>query len=133
MSVWCNACGRLSQDDEFCDHCNADLGKTSTGLQPNVAGLLAYALGLVTGVLFLLLEKDNKFVKFHAVQSIVFSVTLALLSLVAEFTPLVAPLARAIVQLAGVVGWIVLMVQAFQGKWYKLPILGDIAAKQAGV
>ena len=110
-----------------------DLGKTSTGLQPNVAGLLAYALGLVTGVIFLLLEKDNKFVKFHAVQSIVFSVTLALLSLVAGFTPLVAPLALAIVQLAGVIGWVVLMVQAFQGKWYRLPVLGDIAAKQSGM
>jgi uncharacterized membrane protein len=110
-----------------------DLGKTSTGLQPNVAGLLAYVLGLVTGVIFFLLEKDNKFVKFHAVQSMVFSVTLALASLVAGFTPLIGPLVVVVVQLAGFIGWIVLMVQAFQGKWYKLPVIGDIAAKQAGI
>jgi uncharacterized membrane protein len=110
-----------------------DLGKTSTGMQPNISALLAYALGLVTGVLFLVLEKDNRFVKFHAVQSIAFSVALALVSLVASFTPLLAPLALGLVQLAGFVVWIILMVKAFKGRWYRLPVVGDIAAKQAGL
>ena len=45
--------------------------KTSTGLQENVAGLLCYVLGWVTGLIFILIEKENKFVRFHAMQSIV--------------------------------------------------------------
>jgi len=112
---------------------STDLGKTSSGMQPNVAALLAYVFGLITGIIFLLLEKDNRFVKFHAVQSIAFSVALALISVVASFTPLLAPLALGLVQIAGFVVWIILMVQAFQGKWYRLPVVGDIAAKQAGI
>ena len=115
------------------DEARVDLGKTSTGLQPSVAGLLAYVLGLVTGIIFLVLEKENQFVKFHAIQSIVFSVSLAILNLVAAFTPFVGGLAIVIVQVAGFIGWIVLMIQAGQGHWYRLPIVGDIAAKQAGL
>jgi len=44
---------------------------TGTGLQQNVAGLLCYVLGWITGIIFLVIEKDNKFIRFHAVQSIV--------------------------------------------------------------
>ena len=47
-----------------------DLGKTSTGINPTVAGLLCYLLGFVTGIIFLVLEKENRFVRFHAMQSI---------------------------------------------------------------
>ena len=43
---------------------------SSTGLQPNVAGALSYLLGIITGVLFLVIEKENRFVRFHAAQSI---------------------------------------------------------------
>ena len=45
--------------------------KTSTGLTENVAGLLCYILGWITGIIFLILEPDNKFVRFHAIQSII--------------------------------------------------------------
>ena len=48
----------------------ADLGKSSTGIQPNVAALLAYLVGFVSGLVFFLIEKENKFVRFHAMQSI---------------------------------------------------------------
>ncbi|MDP3142898.1 MAG: hypothetical protein Q8N14_02985, partial [Candidatus Omnitrophota bacterium] len=48
-----------------------NLGKTSTGIEPKVAGLLSYLLGFITGVIFLLIEKENKFVRFHALQSII--------------------------------------------------------------
>ena len=112
---------------------STDLGKTSSGMQPNVSALLAYVLGLVTGIVFLLLEKDNRFVKFHAVQSIAFSVALSLISVVASFTPFLAPLALGLVQLAGLVVWILLMLKAYQGKWYRLPVVGDITAKQSGL
>jgi uncharacterized membrane protein len=48
-----------------------DLGKSSTGMQPNVAALLSYVLGWITGLIFFLIEKENKFVRFHAAQSLV--------------------------------------------------------------
>ena len=48
-----------------------DLGKSSTGLQPNAAALFSYLLGIISGIVFLVIEKDNKFVRFHALQSII--------------------------------------------------------------
>ena len=45
--------------------------KTSTGLEDNIAGLLCYVAGWVSGLIFLLIETENKFVRFHAVQSII--------------------------------------------------------------
>ena len=48
-----------------------DLGETSIGMQPNLAGLLCYFFGFITGLVFYLIEKKNKFVRFHAMQSMV--------------------------------------------------------------
>ena len=53
------------------DTLSAAEGKTSMGLEPNTAGLLCYLLGWVTGIIFFILEKDNKYVRFHALQSII--------------------------------------------------------------
>lgn len=68
---------------------NKDLGKTSTGMQANVAGLLTYVAGWITGLIFFLIEKDNKFVRSHALQSIiifgVLSVLGVLLSILFQF------------------------------------------------
>ena len=106
----------------------ADLGKTSSGIQPNVAALLAYVLGLITGLIFLLIEKENTFVRFHAMQSIGFSVVMFIVGLVLSVVPVLV----LVLNLICIVLWVVLMVQAYQGQWFKLPIIGDIAAKQAG-
>ena len=108
---------------------NADLGKTSTGIQPNVAGLLAYLVGFVTGIIFFIIEKENKFVKFHAMQSILLSAALFVLSIILSFVPLLAVL----VNVASLVLWIVCMVRAYQGQWFRVPVVGDLAAKQAGL
>jgi len=110
-----------------------DLGKTSSGLQPNVGALFAYVLGLVTGLIFFLIEKENKFVRFHAFQSICFSIALFVLGAVLAFLPGLGPLLVMLLNLGGLVVWIILMIQAFQGQWFKLPVIGDIAAKQVGV
>ena len=67
---------------------STDLGKTSTGIQPNVAALLAYLLGVVSGLIFFLIEKENKFVKFHAMQSIIVSGGLFVVSFVLMFIPI---------------------------------------------
>lgn len=110
----------------------ADRGKSSTGLNANLAGLLVYTLGVISGVIFFLIEKDSKFVKFHAMQAIVFSVTMFLINTVLAFLPVVGGLLGSLVQLGGLVIWIVLMFKAYKGEWFQLPVVGKIAAKQVG-
>ena len=112
-------------------------GTTSTGLTANVAGLLAYVLGPFTGVLFLVIEKENHFVRFHAAQSV--AVSLAIIALSIAFNILsalliVVPVGWIIALLAGVVFslvtfvlWIVLMLRAFQGREWEVPIIGRFA------
>ena len=99
--------------------------KTSTGLQENVEGLLCYLLGWITGLIFFLIEKDSKFVRFHAMQSIVVSIVFMVLSFI--------PFVNIITSLIYLILWIVLMIQAYQGKLFKLPVIGAFAAKQAGL
>jgi uncharacterized membrane protein len=118
-----------------------DLGKTSTGIEANVAGLLSYVLGWVTGLIFFLIEKDNKFVKFHAMQSMIvfgalFVAQIGLAMLMGAFImmrlvffiPLFSMLNTLIILLALIL-WVVLMIKAYQGEKFKLPVAGDIAEK----
>jgi uncharacterized membrane protein len=112
-------------------------GKTETGLEPNVAGLLCYVLGWVTGLVFLLMEKKDKFVRFHAIQSIIvfgaFNIVFVILWIF-TLIPFVWIFFLVLVYIVGVFAlilWIVLMLKAYAGKKYKLPIAGDIAAKNA--
>lgn len=115
---------------------------TSTGLDPNIAALLSYVLGWITGLIFYLLEKDNSYVRFHAMQSIMFSVAVTLIVIVLQtfagvllfisgaFAGLLA-LALYVVWLASIVLWVVMMVKAAQGEKYKLPVIGDMAERYA--
>lgn len=105
-------------------------GRSSTGLDANVAALLAYVLGWVTGLVFFLIEKDSTFVRFHALQSIYLSVAVIVAQTVAGIARL-----GFLVPLIGLLAfglWIVMLVQAYQGRWFKLPVVGDIAARQSG-
>jgi uncharacterized membrane protein len=106
-------------------------GKTGTGLQENVAGLLCYVLGWVTGIVFLILEKDNRFVRFHATQSIITFGAITVVQIILSFIPVVGGILGWVVWLLSLVLWIILMVKAYQGQMYKLPVAGDIAEKQA--
>lgn len=106
-----------------------DLGKTSTGIQANVAGLLSYLLGFVSGIVFLVIEKENKFVRFHAMQSTIASGALFVLQIVLSFIPFLIMLSP-LVGLLGIALWIILMIKAFQGETFKLPVIGDIAEKK---
>jgi uncharacterized membrane protein len=103
--------------------------KSSTGLEQNVAGALTYLLGFITGIVFLVVEKDNKFVRFHAMQSTItfgaFFVLYVLLTVTLVGVVLLLPLG-----LLQLVLWIVLMIKAFNGQTYKLPWVGNIAEKQ---
>ena len=107
-----------------------DLGKTSTGLDPKVSGLLCYLVGVVSGIVFFVLEKENKFVRFHALQSIFSFVGFFVINLVLAFVPVIN-IALPLVSLAELALWIILMVKAYQGEKFKLPVIGDMAEKQA--
>lgn len=105
--------------------------KTSTGLDQNVAGLLCYLFGWVTGIIFLILEKDNNLVRFHAIQSIIVFGFLTIASGVLGLIPIIGDFFSAAIGIIAFVIWIVLMVKASQGEKFKVFIAGDIADKQS--
>ncbi len=108
-----------------------DLGKTSTGIQPNVAALLSYVLGWITGLIFFLIEKENKFVRFHAFQSIVVFGAFTVLSIVLMVIPVIGWALIPILYVVELILWIVLMIKGYQGEKFKLPVAGDMAEKNA--
>ena len=102
--------------------------KTSTGIEENVASLLCYLLGWISGLIFLLIEKDNQMVRFHAMQSIVTFGGLNVIYILLMISVIGIPL-MPIVGLIGLAAWLILMIKAFQGERYKFPITGDLAEK----
>jgi uncharacterized membrane protein len=105
--------------------------KTSTGIKPNVAGLLCYLVGWITGLIFLLIEKESKFVRFHAIQSISIYVVLFVVYLVFMFIPVIGLIIDILLGIVMFVLWILLMYKAYEGEKFKLPFIGDFAEKQA--
>ncbi len=105
--------------------------KTSLGIDENIESLLCYVLGWVTGLVFFLLEKENKTVRFHAVQSMVVFGALSVLQIVLAALRLPGTLLLPVIGLIGLVLWVLLMVKAYQGERFKLPIAGDIAEKHS--
>ena len=103
--------------------------KTSMGLEQNIAGLLSYVLGWITGLVFFLLEKENKFVRFHAMQSIIVFGGLTVISIVIGVIPLLGWLVSSLLSILALVLWILLMIKAYQNVWFKLPLVGDLAEK----
>ena len=125
----------------------APVAAAGAGLTPNVAGALTYLLGLITGILFLVIDpfKTDRFVRFHAFQSIFFNVawiafwivwTIVGLTLSAIshglFFIIQLPV-NLLITVGGFCLWIYLMYSAYQGKTVQLPIIGPLAAKQAGI
>jgi uncharacterized membrane protein len=112
-------------------------GTSSLGLSQNVASGLSYVFGWVSGLIIFLTEKQNRFVRFHAMQSILFfggvtvvSILLGILGVIPALGLFVG-LLRDLVGIVSFVGWIILMINGFQGKYFKLPIVGDYAEKYA--
>ena len=100
-----------------------------TGLKKNTAGALAYVLGPITGVIFLILEKDP-FVKFHAMQSIVVFVSLFVLQWVLGLTVILLVLVP-LIGILGFVLWLLLIYKAWMGEEWEVPILGKVARNLA--
>ena len=105
---------------------------TVLGVTENLEGLFCYVFGWVTGLIFLLLEQKNAFVRFHALQSLVTFLALFIASVVFGFIPVLGMLVSLILWPLGVVLWIVLMVKAYKGARYKLPVIGDFVEQQLG-
>jgi uncharacterized membrane protein len=117
----------------------------ATALSPNVAAALSYALGFITGAIFLSLEpyKQSRFVRFHAMQSILYCAVCIVFSIawrvffgiLMQFSPWTAfalvPL-RLLISLGFFLLWLYLMYQAYNQREFRIPIIGAIAAKQAG-
>jgi uncharacterized membrane protein len=164
--AFCSKCGaQLAAGSGFCGSCGtavagqsvtpssgvaaapAQPAPASAGMTNNVAGMLCYILGVITGVIFLVLEpyKNNRFIRFHAFQSIFFWVAcfgfwmiwswlivgmifstggLGMLGFIG--------LVFTLVRLAMLAAWIFLMYKAYNNEEFKLPFIGDLAAKQAG-
>jgi len=112
------------------------MNKSVFGLNENMAALLAYLGVFISGIVVLILERENKFVRFAALQSTVLFLAVFLITgLLSWFTSipllgLIFGLARWVVSTAGLVAWVWLMVTAYQGQAVKVPILGDICWEQ---
>jgi uncharacterized membrane protein len=106
---------------------------SGTNLAPNVAGALSYAFGWITGLVFFLLEKDDDFVRFHAMQSIIvfglFSVIWIVGMIFWWIVPILAWIVWTIIWIGTLILWIILMIKAYQGEKFKLPVAGDLAEK----
>lgn len=121
-------------------------GKTGgSGLTPNISSLLCYICAPITSIIFLLIEKENKDVKFHAWQGTFFGAAVIGLNLVlnllgivmghlADFLgALILSFIIPVVWLGVVVLWVICLVKAYQGERWKLPVIGEMAAQKAGV
>ncbi len=111
-----------------------------TGLTPNLAATLAAFFLLVGGIVFLILEKKNQYVRFYAMQSVflggvvvALSIGMSIVMILLSGIPLIGTviwLAMVVVRLAVFVGWVVLIVKAYSGKEWEIPYLGKLAREQ---
>ncbi|MGI6776633.1 MAG: DUF4870 domain-containing protein [Acetivibrionales bacterium] len=108
----------------------SDTNKTSTGLTENLEALFCYVLGFITGIIFLIIEKDSKFVRFHAIQSIATFLPLVVINYIVGILPLIGGILSFFIGVLEFVLWILLMYKAYKKVWFKLPIVGDIAEQQ---
>src|ERR1700750_2236949 len=102
--------------------------KTSTGFDANVAAALSYLVGFVTGIIFLLVEKENKFVRFHAMQSTLLFLGIVGIDILLQIVPILGALVVIffVIPVSAIL-WLMLMLKAYQGREFKLPLVGQMA------
>ena len=105
-------------------------GGSSTGLEENAAGALAYLLSFITGIVFLIVEEDSDFVRFHAMQSTITFGGLFVLQFIIGIVPIIGWIISILIFPVWLILWIVLMMKAYQGERFKLPLVGNIAEQQ---
>ena|SRR3990170_1743711 len=106
---------------------NGESPATSTGLNANFAAALCYLLGFVTGLLLLFMEKQNKFVRYHAIQSIITWIIFWMVYLLVGWIPVL----NILYLLAGFVLWLMLIFKAYRGERFKIPLVGVLAEKNS--
>ena len=160
--AFCSKCGSaVSEGAVFCNVCGSPVsatsgpatppvppapaaGTTGAGISSNVAATLSYLVGFITGIIFLVVEpyKNDKFVRFHAFQSIGLSVMVVILEIVWSmivsvgflsfgFMFAIVGLVGFVLWLAIFVFWLFLMYKAYNNETYMIPIIGEWASKQA--
>ena len=144
--AFCNMCGAQIADGTT--RCSACASKAATvpvsttatagGLTDNMAGMLAY-FTIIPAIIFLVMEpyNRNRFIRFHAWQCLFFAgalfvlhAALSILTFVPVLALITVPL-HVLVSLGGFIFWIIVLIKANQGQMYKLPVIGDLAEKQA--
>jgi len=108
-----------------------DFGKASFGMDANLAAALSYLFFWVSGLIIYILEKENKFVRFHALQSVIVFASLFVLYLLFSFIPFLGWILLMPLGILIFVLWLILIINAANGKKFKLPIVGDIAEKNS--
>jgi uncharacterized membrane protein len=156
--AFCSKCGSaVSEGASFCSVCGSSAsatgaqatppipaGAAGAGLSSNVAAALSYLAGFITGIIFLVVEpyRRDKFVRFHALQSIGFSVAIVILEIVWSmivsvgflsfgFLFAIVGLVGFVIWLAVIVFWLFLMYKAYNNETYMIPAIGEWASKQA--
>lgn len=154
MAGFCAGCGtQLADNAGFCPSCGARVGQgvgggtaaapattpSTEGMTDNVAGMVAY-ITFIPAILFLVMEPYNRkpFVRFHSFQCLFFSaawtvlwIGLSIISGILPFLAFAMLVLFPVIGLAGTVLWVFLLIKAYQGQWFKLPVIGDMAEKQA--
>jgi uncharacterized membrane protein len=148
MARPCPSCGaQLDETSVFCGACGKPVAPSAAsgaptaapatpgqvgGLTENVAGMLAYVT-FIPAIIFLVIEpfNRNRFVRFHSFQCIFFAVFWIALNIVLAFIPFLGWALSGLLSLVGLVIWLLLLFKAYQGEKFKLPIIGDMAEKQA--
>lgn len=151
--AFCPNCG-AAVEGRFCAKCGAAVGGpaaaspgatgvgsgpivSGAGMTDNVAGALAYVLGFITGILFLVLEpySRNRNVRFHAFQSIFLFVGIVILHFVISSLAVISlglsVMLGLLLSLASLLIWLFMMWKTYQGEKVVLPVVGPLAEKQA--
>ena len=116
------------------------LGPSSIGMDPKVSAGLGYLIPIV-GLIFFFIEKQNRFVRFHTLQAVLlvvsgfvlffvlFFVGIALVFVNSNLGGLILGLGYFVIPILLFVGWLIAIINAFQGKIFKLPLIGDLAER----
>jgi uncharacterized membrane protein len=99
-------------------------------MSENVAALIAYLFGWLSGLIIFLLEKESRFVRFHALQSLIFFGAMSLILGVLGRIPVIGWVFAVVGGIATFGYWIIGMIKAYQGELFRFPVVGDIAAGQ---
>ncbi len=108
--------------------------KVDTGVvKGNLVAVLAYLGGILSAILILFLEKDNKFVRFHAMQSIAIFLSILVISMIVIVIPFIGWMISPLIWLLGILIYLFMMYKAYNGEIYRLPAIGDFVTKQVGI